>query len=206
MKNKTLLYFIKKLKKPIFTTYELTVISGKSQSSVVQSLKFLEREGVVVKIYRGIWAEKDITISAYEVIPYLFQKHRVYVSFISALHLYGIIEQIPQVITLASTQHTRQIKTKLATFQVHRIEPSFFCGFSWYKDKGSFLIAEPEKALVDCLYLSSRKKNQFRFFPELYFPKTFNFKKAFDWAKKIKEPKIAKYVEEKLKEIKERYT
>ncbi|MCS7150992.1 MAG: hypothetical protein NZ928_01210 [Endomicrobia bacterium] len=205
MKNRSILYYIKKLNKPIFTTSELSLVSGKTSSVVVQSLRFLEKEDIVMKVYRGIWVEKDRAISPYELIPYLFTTHRVYVSLISALHLYGIIEQIPQVITLVSTQHTKIIKTKLATFYVYRITPKFFIGFDWYKEGGSFLIAEPEKALVDCLYLSSRKNKQFRFFPELYFPKTFSFKKAFAWVKVIDNPKIAKYVEKKLKEVKQNY-
>ena len=114
------------------------------------------------------------------------------------MHIYGIIEQIPQVITLASTVHTKEINTKLGVFSVHQIAPKFFKGFDWYKQKGSFLIAEPEKALVDCLYLARYKKKQFSHFPELSFPKTFSFKKAEKWAKDICDYNILK----KLKEIK----
>ena len=131
----------------------------------------------------------------------MLARGRVYVSFISALHLYGIIEQIPQAVTLASTAHTKAISTKLGVFYVHRIAPSFFKGFDWYKGKGSFLIAEPEKALVDCLYLSARKKNQFGYFPELSFPKSFSFNKAKKWASQIPDAKIRVSVLKKLKAI-----
>ena len=133
--------------------------------------------------------------------PFLFPKHRAYLSFISALHLYGIIEQIPQVVTLASTSHTKIIRTKIATFSIHRITPLFFDGFNWYKGTGSFLIAEPEKALIDTLYLSSCKKKQFRYFPELYFPKSFSFRKAKEWADKIPNSKIRSYVQKKLETL-----
>lgn len=202
MGRQSMLTFIKKLQRPIFTTYELSSISGKSLSATTQALNYLQKQGLFFKIYRGIWAETgNKYLSSYKVIPFLFPYSRAYVSFLSALHLYGIIEQIPQVITLASIVHTKKIRTKLGMFSVHRIAPAFFTGFDWYKNEASFLIAQPEKALVDCLYLSARKKKQFSYFPELHFPSTFSFKKAREWAKKISNPKIAICVQEKINEI-----
>ena len=191
MAKGSILRHIKKLRRPVFTTHELCVHSGKSPSNVVQSLKFLEREDVLTKVCRGIWLEAGAAkVSPYTLIPYLTPAHRAYVSFVSALHLHGIIGQIPQVVTLASTAHSRTIKTKLGVFDIHQISPSFFGGFRWYKEEGDFLIAEPEKALIDSLYLSTRRKKQFRYFPELRFPKDFSFKKAKAWIAKIPEPRI----------------
>ena len=111
------------------------------------------------------------------------------------------MEQIPQVITLASTAHTSTLRTKAGVFSVHQISPALFDGFDWYKGEGSFLIAEPEKALLDSLYLSSRKKKQFGSFPELDFPPEFSFKKVVRWAERIPEKKIRLYVLEKLKAL-----
>jgi predicted transcriptional regulator of viral defense system len=194
--------FIKQLHRPVFTTYELAAISGKSPSTTTQALNFLQRQGLISKIYRGIWIEVNSErLSPYTVIPFLFPRQRAYVSFISALHLYGIVEQIPQVITLASTVHTKTIHTRIGTFSVHRIAPSFFDGFIWYKKTGSFLIAEPEKALVDSLYLSARRKKQFSYFPELYFPKSFSFRKAKEWVKKIPNSKISSCAQKRLDTI-----
>ena len=195
--------FIKKMGRPVFTTHELTAISGKSPSTVVHSLRRLVKQGLLMKIYRGVWAEEPGTraISPFEIIPYLFPRQRVYVSFITALHLHGIVEQIPQVITLASTAHTSTLRTKAGVFSVHQMAPAFFDGFDWYKGEGHFLIAEPEKALIDSLYLTSRKKKQFGSFPELDFPPEFSFKKAVRWAKRIPEKNIRLYVLEKLKAI-----
>jgi len=202
IETQRIMVYIRKLGRKVFTTHELMSISGKSASSIVQSLNRLVRQGLFIKVYRGVWAEFDAKkISIFEIIPFLFARHRVYVSFITALHLHGIIEQIPQVITLASTLHTRTIRTKLGVFSVHQITPAFFDGFDWYKGEGSFLIAQPEKALIDSLYLSGRRKKQFGFFPELHFPPEFSFPKAVQWGKRIKEEKIRTYVLKKLKEI-----
>lgn len=190
---------IKKVGRSIFTTHEIASLSQKSRSTIVHSLSRLATQGLLLKIYRGVWAESGPRpISSFEIIPYLFPRQRVYVSFISALHLHGIVEQIPQVMTLASTAHARVLRTKAGVFSVHQIAPAFFDGFDWYKGGGNFLIAEPEKALIDSLYLSSRKKKQFGAFPELDFPRGFSFKKATAWAHRIPEKKIRVYVLEKL--------
>lgn len=203
MRKKSLLSVIKELSRPVFTTHEIVSVSGRSRSAVTQGLNFLQKEGFIFKIYRGVWAEAGReSISPYSAIPFLFQTQRAYVSFISALHLWGIIEQIPQVITLASTSHTKIIKTTIGSFSVHRISPSFFDGFDWYKDTGTFLVAQPEKALVDCLYLSAHKKRQFGYFPELHFSRQFSFKKAEAWAHKIPNPKVRIYTQNKLKTLK----
>ena len=201
-KKQSILSFIKKINRPLFTTAELGAISGKSLSTVTQALNYLQKQGAIFKVYRGIWAEiTNKPLSPCSVIPFLFSRHRAYVSFISALHFYDIIEQIPQVITLASTIHTKTIITKLGTFSVHKIAVSFFDGFGWYKNKGDFLIAEPEKALIDCLYLAGYKKKQFASFPELHFPKSFSFKKAKEWVKKIPNPRVRVLAQQKLTTI-----
>lgn len=200
--RQNIMAFIRKAGWPVFTTHELTALSGKSASTVIQCLNRLVEQGLLIKMYRGVWAEPGPrTISPFEIIPYLFPRQRVYVSFITALHLHGIVEQIPQVITLASTAHTSILRTKAGVFSVHQMAPAFFDGFDWYKGEGNFLIADPEKALIDSLYLSSRKKKQFGSFPELGFPPEFSFKKAVRWAERIPEKKIRLYVLEKLKAL-----
>lgn len=202
MPKRSILTHIKQLRRPVFTTHELASLSGKSLSATTQSLSFLEREELIFKIYRGVWVEVgNERLSPYIVIPFLLPRHRSYVSFISALHLHGIIEQIPQMITLASTVHTKTIHTKIGTFSIHQITPLFFDGFDWYKGTGNFLIAKPEKALIDCLYISACRKKQMSYFPELHFSKSFSFKKVKEWSKKISNSKIRSNVQKKIEII-----
>lgn len=201
MSSQPILIYIKKLGKPVFTTFEISSLSGKSPSVTTQSLNHLVNNGLLLKVKRGVWAEVgNASLSPYAAIPYLFIRQRAYVSFLSALHLHGVIEQIPQTITLASTAHTKTIRTKLGVFSIHRLSPGFFKGFDWYKE-GNFLIAEPEKALVDSLYLSACKKKQFGHFPELHFPKSFSFKKAEKFARLIQNRNIRLHVLKKLEPL-----
>jgi predicted transcriptional regulator of viral defense system len=97
MTRKSILTFTKELNRPVFTTWEAAVLSGSSISNASKMLKTLEKKGLVLKVSHGIWAETgNEKLSPYNVIPLLLPKNRAYVSFISALHLHGIIEQIPQ--------------------------------------------------------------------------------------------------------------
>ncbi|MBU4479210.1 MAG: type IV toxin-antitoxin system AbiEi family antitoxin domain-containing protein [Candidatus Omnitrophica bacterium] len=201
MSRQNILVYIKQLNRPVFTTSEIISLSGKSSSTITQSLDYLQKQGLIIKIHRGIWAEADSRVSAYSIIPFLTPRHRAYVSFVSALHLHGMIEQIPQVITLASTSHARTVHTKMGTFTIHQIAPRFFKGFDWYRGDGNFLIAQPEKALVDSLYLSAHKNKQFGFFPEISFPKSFSFARARKWVKCISIASVKLYVEKKLLEL-----
>lgn len=203
MPKLSVLETIKQLRRRVFTTREISDYCGGTLSNTTQALNYLSRKKIILKISRGIWGLEigSERLSAYMVIPFLLHSHRAYVSFISALHLHGIIEQIPQITTLASTNHTKIIRTKLGAFYIHKIAPSFFKGFNWYKGTGSFLIAEPEKALIDCLYMSTRKKKQFGYFPELHFPKSFSFNKAKRWANSIPDGKIRASVIKKLDKL-----
>jgi hypothetical protein len=115
-----------------------------------------------------------------------------------------MIEQIPHSVFCATTGHTRLKRTPVDTFSFHRIHPNFFAGFDWYRGGREFLIATPEKALVDSLYLSSRRGKQFGFFPEIEFGREFRFREVQRWAKQIPDPRIRKYVQERLKALMQR--
>ena len=46
--------FINRLGRPVFTTHELAALSGKSSSTMIQCLNRLVKQGLVIKLYRGI--------------------------------------------------------------------------------------------------------------------------------------------------------
>lgn len=187
-----------KLDRPVFTSLEIAALAGVSLSSASQMLGRWEKKGLLKKMKRGLWAlTDDRRFSPYLLVPFLEPSHACYVSFISALHIYGILGQIPQTITVATTAHGKKIATPAGNFRLHQIAPSFFKGFDW-DTSGRFLIAEPEKALVDCLYLAARKGKNYAAFPELDFPSSFSKPKAKQWVRQIREEKIRKFVMEKL--------
>ena len=159
----------------------------------------MERQEIVRAVVRGLWCDPaDPRFTPFLLVPFLAGGHQAYVSFLSALNLHGMIEQIPHIVFCATTGHTRLRKTPVGTFSFHRIHPNFFAGFDWYRGGRDFLIATPEKALVDSLYVSSRGGNQFGFFPEIEFGKVFRFREAQKWAERIPDPRIRKFVQKRL--------
>lgn len=191
---------IHKMDRLVFSTREMAGLAGVSVGSATQSLKRLEQEGIVKKIFQGVWAQiGNKRFTPFLVLPYLALNHRVYLSFISALHIYNVISQIPQVITVASTAHTKILRTPIAAFHIHQIMPDFFCGFDWH-GSGDYLIATPEKALVDCLYLASRRGKFFANFPEMDVD-ILDKKLIRKWIGKIKSDQIRKSVTSRMEAI-----
>lgn len=189
---------IQKLDRLVFTSREIAALEGVSLSSASQMLGRLEEKGLLKKMKRGLWAlTDDRHFSPYLLVPYLEPSHPCYVSCLSALHIYGIVSQIPQIITVATTAHGKKIATPAGVFRLHQMAPSFFKGFDWHENR-HFLIAEPEKALVDCFYLAGRKGKNYAAFPELEFPAFFSKARAKQWARQIREKKIRKFVLKKL--------
>lgn len=193
---------IQRLDRLVFTTRELSASTGLSISSTSQGLSKLEGEGVLKRVMQGVWAMVgDRRFSPFMLVPFLSPAHQNYVSFISAMHIYGMISQIPQTVTVASTAHTKKIATPVATFSIHQIDPYFFAGFDWHKN-GHYLIATPEKAWIDCLYISSRRGKRYASFPEVEFPHKFSIQKARKWADEIRDTRLRKSVIEKFEKLK----
>lgn len=184
----------------VFSTRQIAALRGSSLSAASQGLSRMEQRGLVKKVTRGIWCvPDDPRFTPFALVPLLAGGHRAYVSLISALHLHGLIEQIPEIIYAVTTGHTRVRKTSVGTYSYHRIRPRFFVGFDWYGNRQDFLIATPEKALVDSLYLSSRKGRRFEFFPEIDLGSDFDFKRAYEWVDLIEDdPWTREYVLRRL--------
>ncbi len=197
----SILQAIHKIGRLIFTTREIAGMTGASIASTTQVLKRLEKQEIIRKIKQGLWGmTSDRRFSPFLVIPFLEPNHRSYLSFISALHNYGVISQIPQTTTVASTSHSKKIVTSVGVFEIHQISPDFFNGFDWHSE-GDYLIAMPEKAFVDCLYLATRKSRRYKYFPELDLS-LLGKKLVFKWAGQIKDKRIRDVV---MKEVKIRY-
>ena len=189
--------------KTVFSTRQIAALSGSSLSATSQALRRLERQGLVKRVTRGVWCiPDDPRFSMYSPVSLLAGSHRAYVSLTSALHLHGLIEQVPQIVFAVTTGHTRMRRTAIAMYSYHRVHPHLFGGFEWYGKRQDFLVATPEKALVDSFYLSSRKGRRFGTFPEIDLGAEFSFKRAAEWADQIShDPWTRRYVLRRLEEL-----
>lgn len=75
-----------------------------------------------------------------------------YVSFWSALHFYGLTEQAPRTVFIATTRKKARVDFEGYAFQYVHVKPAKFFGYRRERVGDlSFLVAEKEKALVDAL-------------------------------------------------------
>jgi predicted transcriptional regulator of viral defense system len=78
-----------------------------------------------------------------------------YISLQSALGYYHFIPEAVYSFQAITTRKTITYTTTAGTFNYRALKPAFYFGYRMlYKDKLPVLIAEPEKALLDYLYLT----------------------------------------------------
>ncbi len=77
-----------------------------------------------------------------------------YVSLQSALSYYGLIPEGVYTITTVSSRKTKSFDTFLGTFEYRHLKPALFFGYQIVRWQDfPIKLAEPEKALLDYLYL-----------------------------------------------------
>ena len=77
-----------------------------------------------------------------------------YVSFWSALHYYGWTEQAPRIVFVANTRLSRRRTVEPYAFRLVKIPTKRFFGYTLAREADvEYPMAEPEKAVVDSLYL-----------------------------------------------------
>jgi len=190
---------LRRFGRPVLTTEDAATRLGASLSASSRLLARLAAAGLVVRLRRGLWSlEEDLDPLALG--DYVAAPFPAYVSFQSALHLHGMVEQIPRVVYLASPGPTRRTPTSLATFSVHCISPRFFGGFATTGDP-PIRVATPEKALMDTLYLSCAKSRLFARLPELELPAGFRVREARRWLGRIASPARRVMVERRLQTV-----
>lgn len=115
---------------------------------------FLEKEsdgGLLLRLKKGLYCLRSDQVSEEELANRLYQPS--YISFEYALASHNILPEMPYSITSATTKPTRTFTVNNKTFFYFTIKKEAYTGYALIK-KGaiSFLMAEPEKALVDYLY------------------------------------------------------
>lgn len=169
---------LKKLE-PVFLTNEAASLLNVTPKYASTILSRLAEHKTIVRLVQGRWAYSD-KINPLLLPSILTYPTPSYLSLYTALYYHGMIEQIPSVIYSISLKKTMVYSTPLAKISIHHIEARLFTG---YETQGMhhILIATPEKALFDTLYLLPAKSNLFRKLTELTLPENFNQKKFKIW-------------------------
>ncbi len=154
---------------PIFTTRDYAIQTRISTSAASRLLTRITPEKEVIRVARGLWTfAKENEVHPFSLTPYLLGKEHGYISLLTALHIHGILSQIPTRTQVVTTAHSRTVKTKLGVFEFFQMKPEMMLeGIVWSDTKLPYRIATPEKALLDVFYLSTRKGKRFYSLPEL---------------------------------------
>ena len=132
----------------------LEIKKDRSLYSVIRRL--LENE-VLKKIEKNKYLLENTKLNDFLLANLIYTPS--YISFESALNFYGILSQFPYEVTSATSKKTLQKIIDEKTYSYIHLKKELFWG---YEKKDNFLIALPEKALLDELYLVSKGLKNFQ--------------------------------------------
>lgn len=142
---------------PLFSLQDVRKIFSKFS---YRQLDRWEKNGYLKKVKRGFYCFSTEQISQ----SFLyFTANKIYApSYISleiALKHYGLIPEEIFQITSVATKKTTRFETPIGNFSYKQIKPSLYWGYKLV-DFGTqrILFAEPEKAILDYLYIHPRLK------------------------------------------------
>jgi predicted transcriptional regulator of viral defense system len=187
---------LRALSVPAVTTSDAAAAARLSIQAASHTLRRLATAGLVTSVRRNLWALRE-SPDPLSLADYVTAPHPSYVSLQTALHLHGMIEQIPSVTYLVSLGRTAQVRTRIGTYSVHHVGPQLFGGAALDHRTGVRL-ASPEKALVDFLYLSPTRSRLFARLPELELPPGFDRAEARRWGTRIPSPRVRTIVARQL--------
>ena len=153
----------------VFTTREFASHVGISMSAAAKRLSRLSEKEILTRVTKGVWANTGHPyFHPLCCVPYLLAKEQGYVSFLTALHLHGVVSQIPKTIQVATTGRARSLDSPVGRYEFFQIKPELMTqGVDWSESQLPYLVASAEKALLDTLYLATRKNRRFARMPEL---------------------------------------
>jgi predicted transcriptional regulator of viral defense system len=132
------------------------IAAGRNLDIVRLQLSRWINEGKVIKIHKGLYTlappYRKVEVSSYYLANKL--KGASYVSLHSALSYFDIIPEYVPIIISVCTGRPRNITTPFGVFEFRHISKKYFWGYQTNELSSGeeFLIARPEKALLDLVY------------------------------------------------------
>ena len=153
----------------IFTTRDYANHQKLSMSAASKKLSRLKKNKLLTHVTKGVWANTSHPyFHPASCVPYLLNNESGYISFLTALHFHGLLSQIPKTIQIATTGHSRTLDSPVAYYEFIQIKPELMQqDLIWSETQLPYLLATAEKALLDVLYISTRKNRRFIRIPEL---------------------------------------
>jgi hypothetical protein len=153
--------FKKKLRGlPLISSRDLEVFKENNPALRNQLVRW-QKKGLLAQLRRGLYilneTDRKLTPSLSFLANRLYEPS--YISLEYALSRYGFIPEQAVDVTSVSTRKPTRFHNDFGSFFYQQVKPQAFRGFSAAKDSSGlpFLIAEPEKALLDFFYLNLGK-------------------------------------------------
>ncbi|MFZ3106613.1 MAG: hypothetical protein WA105_04450 [Candidatus Hydromicrobium sp.] len=128
------------------------VFNIEKDNTLYKLLQRLEKKDIIKRIENGKYLFSFIEVSDFEIANFLTSPS--YISLESALSFYGILSQFPYTITSITSKKSKRVIYEDKEYEFNHMESKYLYGF--FK-KNNFLIASPEKALIDELYFIAKK-------------------------------------------------
>jgi predicted transcriptional regulator of viral defense system len=137
----------------LFTTKTLRDLSGAgiSEAALYSILSRLTKQHILQKLERDKYMLAGGRLHDFSIANFLYEPS--YVSLESALNFHGILSQFPYEVASITPKKPVTKPGNGMVFRYVSVKPSLFWG---YDSKHGFLLAQPEKALLDLLYLQSK--------------------------------------------------
>lgn len=148
-------FFKQYREKKLFSLSDLVQLTGEDKPSLSVQLTRLVKTDVISRAAQ-VWYENPFAPPSSEEVAMAI-RYPSYLSMEYALSKHGILSQVAHTLTLVTTKLPYTYKTDHAVYEFHQISRSLFWG---YQQEGTVLIAEPEKALLDLIYIRCVKTGE----------------------------------------------
>jgi len=145
--------FKREVNAPIFTLQEIRL---KGIKLFAYQLTLWKKRGYIVKLKNGIYVFSDNVeyFSSEELAVVIYSPS--YISMEKALSSYGLIPEVVYSVTSVTPKITRWFKNDFGDYKYYHVKSRLFFGYTQKEGKYStYFIADPEKALLDFLYLKN---------------------------------------------------
>jgi predicted transcriptional regulator of viral defense system len=147
------------IKMPVFSrTDVLKLFPEEPVNQINTQLYRMIKRGDLIGLKRGLYIFPNLNIDEFVIANKLYKPS--YVSLESALNVFGVIPDIYSVVTSVTTVTSKKINTSLGNFKYSKINENLFFGYKSILDERSgfyYSIANPEKALLDLIYIRKVK-------------------------------------------------
>jgi predicted transcriptional regulator of viral defense system len=145
---------------PIILSRDMVMGKGSAQGIRNQFRRWQDK-GLLIRLKKGVYIlandDRKVTPSRVFIANQLYAPS--YVSLEYAFNFYGLIPERVSDVTSITTRKTASFYNEFGKFNYQHIKPQAYRGFRLARDEQSlsYFIAEPEKAVVDFLYLNRNR-------------------------------------------------